>query len=457
MPIVTINRGTLSGGARLADALGARLGMSVLSREVVVEAAKTYGVSEEDLQKSLRSPPGFWDKLGRKRQQYILAVQAALASMIEQDNVVYHGLAGQLLLRDLPNVLRVRLIAPMEYRVRAAMIEHNLSRDDAEKHIEKADEVRSLWVHRVYGVDVTDPALYDLVINLSNMSMETATEMIVDLLGREEYRSTPETQQRLRDFALHMRIRAALSLRSEFSESAIEVSVRDGVVDLGVPLAAEHSRTAVVELIRQIPGVKDIRGGEDATRAEADESILTRSWKTAADIMIPLGGYPHVRQTLPIRDALLSLGASSVVSSDGHLVCPRYLLILDEVGRLVGVVNRRNLLRGLIPQYATLKKAEASLGATIPFTDALSSTSLLWSTLFSPAAVAAAGRAVGTVMLPIRAVVSVNDTLGTVVSSMLAHDVDLIPVTDGDRTVGVIMMTDVFDNVAEYILERSAK
>lgn len=457
MPIVTINRGTLSGGARLADALAARLGMGVLSREVVVEAAKTYGVSEEDLQKSLRSPPGFWDKLGRKRQQYILAVQATLAGMIEQDNVVYHGLAGQLLLRDLPNVLRVRLIAPMEYRVRAAMIEHNLSRDDAEKHIEKADEVRSLWVHRVYGVDVTDPALYDLVVNLGNMSMETATEMIVDLLGREEYRSTPETQQQLRDFALHMRIRAALSLRSEFSESSIEVSVRDGVVDLGVPLAAEHGRAAVVELIRQIPGVKDIRGGEGATRAEAEESILTRSWKTAADIMIPLGGYPHVRQTLPIRDALLSLGASSVVSSDGHLVCPRYLLILDEVDRLVGVVNRRNLLRGLIPQYATLKKAEASLGATIPFTDALSSTSLLWSTLFSPAAVAAAGRAVGTVMLPIRAVVSVTDTLSTVVGAMLAHDVDLIPVTDGDRTVGVIMMTDVFDNVAEYILERSAK
>jgi cytidylate kinase len=457
MPIVTINRGTLSGGARLADALGARLGVSVLSREVVVEAAKTYGVSEEDLQKSLRSPPGFWDKLGHKRQQYILAVQATLAGMIEQDNVVYHGLAGQLLLRDLPNVLRVRLIAPMEYRVRAAMIEHKLSRDDAEKHIEKADEVRSLWVRRVYGVDVTDPALYDLVINLGNMSMETATEMIVDLLGREEYRSTPETQQRLRDFALHMRIRAALSLRSEFSESSIEVSVRDGVVDLGVPLAAEHSRAAVVELIRQIPGVKDIRGGEGATRAEAEESILTRSWKTAADIMIPLGGYPHVRQTLPIRDALLALGASSVVSSDGHLVCPRYLLIMDEVDRLVGVGNRRNLLRGLIPQYATLKKAEASLGATIPFTDALSSTSLLWSTLFSPAAVAAAGRAVGTVMLPIRAVVSVSDTLSTVVGAMLAHDVDLIPVTDGDRTVGVIMMTDVFDNVAEYILERSAK
>ncbi len=455
MPIVTISRGTLSGGARLAEALGARLGMKVLRREVVVEAAKTYGVSEDVLQASIQSPPGFWDKLGRKRQQYILAVQATLASMIEDDNVVYHGLAGQLLLRELPNVLKVRLIAPMEYRLRAAMVEHDLSREEAVKHIEKADEARSLWVRRVYGAEVTDPALYDLVINLGNMSMETATEIIADLLGREEYRSTPETERRLHDFALETRVRAVLSLNAEFSDASVEVSVRDGVVDLTVPLALEQRRAAVVELIRQIPGVETVRGGEHT--AGEEEPVVAKSWKTAADIMIPLKGYPHVRQSLPIRDALLSLGASSVVSSDGHLVCPRYLLVLDEVDRLVGVVNRRNLLRGLSPQYAMLKKAQASVGTAMPFADALSSTGLLWSTLFSPAAVAAAARAVETVMAPIRAVVSVTDTLSMVVSTMLELDVDLIPVTDGDRTVGVIMMTDVFDNVAEYILERSAK
>jgi predicted transcriptional regulator len=40
---------------------------------------------------------------------------------------------------------------------------------------------------------------------------------------------------------------------------------------------------------------------------------------------------------------------------------------------------------------------------------------------------------------------------------MLEHDVDLIPVTDGARTVGVVMMTDVFDNVSEYVLERGTK
>ena len=92
--------------------------------------------------------------------------------------------------------------------------------------------------------------------------------------------------------------------------------------------------------------------------------------------MLPLSRYPHVHDSLPIRDCLLALGASSVVSSDGHLVCPRYLLVLDDVDRLVGVINRRNLLRGLIPQYASLMRAKERVGMAMPFADAMSPTDL---------------------------------------------------------------------------------
>jgi len=455
MPIITITRGTLSGGELLAENLGARLGLKVLSREVVVEAAKSYGVSEEELQRSLQSPPGFWDKLSHKREQYILAAQAALAEMVEDDNVVYHGLVGQLLLRDLPNVLKVRIIAPQEYRVRSAMIELNISREAAIKHIDGADVARRNWVRKVYNVDVTDPTLYDLVLNLGHMSMETATELIVDLLGREDFRSTAETQQQLKDFAVLTRIRATLALKSEFTDADIEVSVNHGVVDVAVPAGHSDRRSAVVRFVQQIRGVEQVGG--TGTSLPDEGVVPAQNWKTAADLMLPLSGYPHVHDTLPIRDCLLALGASSVVSSDGHLVCPRYLLVLDDVDRMVGVINRRNLLRGLIPQYASLQRAKERVGTAMPFADAMSPTDLLWSTLFSSTSVTAARKPVSAVMAPIRATVAHDDTLSTVVSTMLQHNVDLIPVTDGERTVGVILMTDVFDSVAEFVLEQGAK
>jgi len=454
MPIVTISRGTMSGGARLAESLGARVGLRVLSREVAVEAAKTLGVSEEEVQKSLKSPPSRFDTHARRRHQYVMAVQATLAEMVVGDDVVYHGLAGQLLLRELPHVLKVRLIAPVDHRIRAAMVARDLSREEAAKLIEKEDEERISWVRRVYDADVTSPDLYDLVLNLGTMSMETATEMVVDLLGRKEYRSTPETLQRTKDFALACRIRAQLSLKSDYPEAAAHASVSHGVVTLDLPASLADRRSAVVQFVSLIPGVTSVAGsGEDAPDGGV---VAATSWKTAADLMLPLKDYPHVPDSLPIRDALLALGASSVVSSGGALVPPRYLLVLDEAERLVGVANRRNLLWGLIPQYASLKRAYA-VSAALPYADSLATSGLLWSSLFSPASVNAARKPVGSVMAPIRATVSHDDTLGTVVSTMLEHDVDLIPVTDGARTVGVVLMTDVFDNVAEYVLERSAK
>lgn len=454
MPIVTISRGTMSGGARLAESLGARVGLRVLSREVAVEAAKTLGVSEEEVQKSLKNPPGRFDTHARRRHQYVMAVQATLAEMVVGDDVVYHGLAGQLLLRELPHVLKVRLIAPVDHRIRAAMVARDLSREEAAKLIEKEDEERISWVRRVYDADVTSPDLYDLVLNLGTMSMETATEMVVDLLGRKEYRSTPETLQRTKDFALACRIRAQLSLKSDFPEAAAHASVSHGVVTLDLPASLADRRSAVVQFVSRIQGVTSVAGsGEDLPDGGV---VAATTWKTAADLMLPLKDYPHVPDSLPIRDALLALGASSVVSSGGALVPPRYLLVLDEAERLVGVANRRNLLWGLIPQYASLKRAYA-VSAALPYADSLATSGLLWSSLFSPASVNAARKPVGSVMAPIRATVSHDDTLGTVVSTMLEHDVDLIPVTDGARTVGVVLMTDVFDNVAEYVLERSAK
>lgn len=180
------------------------------------------------------------------------------------------------------------------------------------------------------------------------------------------------------------------------------------------------------------------------------------SWKIAADLMLPLSGYPHVPQSLPIREALLALGASSVVSAHGHLVIPRYLIVLDEAKGLVGVVNRRALLRGLIPHYTSLKKAQSVTGV-LPYAEAMTGSGLIWNSLFSPSAIAAAEKPVESVMVPTLVSVSYDATLDAVVGAMLEHDVDLIPVTSKDRAVGVIMMTDVFENVAEYVLEGGAK
>ena len=58
-----------------------------------------------------------------------------------------------------------------------------------------------------------------------------------------------------------------------------------------------------------------------------------------------------------------------------------------------------------------------------------------------------------TVMVPIKGTVQIDDTLSTVVSTMLYHGVDLVAVLDGEKVAGVVLMTNIFDDVAQFVME----
>jgi len=77
-----------------------------------------------------------------------------------------------------------------------------------------------------------------------------------------------------------------------------------------------------------------------------------------------------------------------------------------------------------------------------------------WLSFFGDAAVEGSRQPVQSVMAPIRGTVGRGDGLSRVVFTMIQHGIDLVPVLDGGRTVGVVLMTDVFDTVAEHIMER---
>ena len=56
-------------------------------------------------------------------------------------------------------------------------------------------------------------------------------------------------------------------------------------------------------------------------------------------------------------------------------------------------------------------------------------------------------------MVPITGTVQIDDTLSTVISTMLYHGVDLVAVLDGEKVAGVVLMTNIFDVIAQFIME----
>jgi cytidylate kinase len=206
--IITISRGSLSGGKALASCLAERLGYPTLGREVLLEAAETIGINEDVFRGKFETAPGLWARMTREREKYILAMQTALAEWCTRGELVYHGLSGQFLLKDLPGVLRVRLVAPMALRVQSFLDSHPLmSRSQAEDFILDLDQERARWVRRMYGADVTDPVNYDLTVNLKRLSLQSACETIAEAASQPRYQVTDEVETELFAFAAACRER----------------------------------------------------------------------------------------------------------------------------------------------------------------------------------------------------------------------------------------------------------
>lgn len=258
MAIITISRGTFSGGQSLAECVAAKLGYRCLSREVLVEAAGDHGIPLEKLSKALSDTPGILGGMSLERVHYLRFIQEALVKAVKDEKVVYHGLAGHLLLREVPHILRVKVIANMEFRTKAAMDRMQLSHEQAIEFIKKIDEKRDKWVRFLYHVDRNDPSLYDLVINLDRIDLPSACEIICLIAGQKEFQPTPESQKRLDDLVLSTEVRAKIAEDGTIADGEIEVDVDDGIVTIGGKAQSFGDADKIREIVRDMPGVKEI-------------------------------------------------------------------------------------------------------------------------------------------------------------------------------------------------------
>ena len=459
MAIITISRGSCSGGARLADELHARLGWNVLSQEATSSAAaKSYRMTEQELSQELYLPANFFERFTHRKTRYLLATQATVTELLPDGDGIYHGLAGQFLFANLCNVFKVRIVAPMAYRIESAMERFGLMREEARQYIQEADEYRMKWGRQIFRADVTDADLYDLVVNLEHVPIDQAASMIVDIVSGSDYEPTPECIQEYNDFALERRITAALFFNSSYTLDIVEVKVRNSEVFLSGGSAFAAAKKNLVEFIGGIDGVDKITthdGTAGAVEVRLDPDFaLSSSDATAGDVMLPPERYPNCRVTCTIREAMVALSASAVKLQDGHMMLPRYVLVLDAEDRLVGVVSRRELLKGLIPHLRDDRETEAHIKQLVPFGGAMpSELTIRWTSLFSRLAIEESMTPIEPVMVPIKGTVQIDDSLSTVISTMLAHGVDLVPVLDGEKVAGVVLMTNIFDIVAQFIME----
>ncbi len=169
--------------------------------------------------------------------------------------------------------------------------------------------------------------------------------------------------------------------------------------------------------------------------------------KRASDVMIPLENYPHIPYWFTIRQAMAEM-ESSQLEFEGRKSLPRGVLVFDERYQLLGMVGRRDILRGLEPEFMA-----PSLHQKQPFGVAIDTN--LSELSFDRMATRLRDRAerpVSDVMIPIKVTVQADDHFLKVVHEMTRNDLSFIPVLQGGKVVGVVRTVELFAEIARLIL-----
>ena len=252
------SRGSYSRGKEVAEKLAQRLGYVCLSRDILLEASDEFDIPEIKLVRALHDAPTVLERFSHGKERYVSYIRSALLQHVLKDNVVYHGLAGHYLLAGIPNVLKVRIIADMEDRVREEMKREGISAEKARYILKKDDEERRKWSLQLYGTDTWDSRLYDMVLNIQNLSVEDAVDVLVETARKPVFQTTPESRRILENLALAARVQATLVK----VDPMVGVSAEDGIVTIATgqkALAANSDVLAEMKRLAQsVTGVKEI-------------------------------------------------------------------------------------------------------------------------------------------------------------------------------------------------------
>ena len=234
------------------------LGYVCISREVLAEASRRYGLPEEKLEEALKDSSGFLDRLSNTRSRHLAYFQAALTAALNKDNVVYHGEAGHMFVSEVSHVLGVRLMADLEERVAIKTEKEGMPEKKARELLLKESEQRKKWFLSVFGLDGMDSGQFDLVINVTQIGPERAVNIIVETTRDVKFQPITYSVKAMQDQELASRVRAALI----DAYPDVTVNARNGDISINTKaLKKKEKSTSIRDQVQGMEGVSYVELG----------------------------------------------------------------------------------------------------------------------------------------------------------------------------------------------------
>ena len=229
MPVVTMS-GNIASGAREVGQVAARLlAIDFVDQQLLVEAAQRCGVplgtmAERDercasfrerlattlrnfLERSAASGADpltgavglevllsrTYAEMAAEREEpqvddalYAKTMSAIIRELGARGGIVILGRGGQMILADLAHALHVLCLAPQQLRIEHLAQREGISPEEAGRRVADGARARAAFHRKFWKVDVDDPALYDLTVDMSRLSYEVAAELVATAARAKE-------------------------------------------------------------------------------------------------------------------------------------------------------------------------------------------------------------------------------------------------------------------------------
>jgi cytidylate kinase len=258
MSIITISRGSYSRGKDVAELVAAALGYECISRDILLEASEEFNIPELKLVRALHDAPSILDRFTNGKERYVAYIRSALLKHVRKDNVVYHGLGGHFFLQEIPHVLKIRITAEFEDRLKEEMKRENISAEEARYILKKDDEERRKWALYLFRKDTADATLYDMMLHIKTMSVKDAVEVIQCAVKRPCFQTTPRSQAVLNNLVLSSQVEAQLV--KQFP--SITAHAEEGVVTINIKAPLNHADEITAQVEKdagKVEGVKTVK------------------------------------------------------------------------------------------------------------------------------------------------------------------------------------------------------
>jgi CMP/dCMP kinase len=199
--LITVSRQYGAGGSEVARRVAGALGWRLVDNELVEEVAARAGLPREDVAEREERLPGFAERLARtlaastpelfaapvpggtvpklQEADLVRITESVVEEVAAGGKVVLVGRAAPAVLAREDNCLHVKLVAPREYRIKAAAERLGVDLKKAAEITDETDARRDRYLRQFYRRDWNDPVNYHMVLNTGVLGTEGATDLVV--------------------------------------------------------------------------------------------------------------------------------------------------------------------------------------------------------------------------------------------------------------------------------------